>query len=365
MRVEAEKQSVLKRRDAMWKRLAELAGVAPADLAARRAAIQKRVEHIANAVARRHDGSEGEAAAESSETKVNRTLALRVWETVVATLTTPPRREEREPIIVREELDYHTVVDDVPLAVRAEIEAHPHWFPGVRVGSTSRRVYYASNFAPHIIGARLPITDDDLAHRAPTSANPAGTDDPLDYRPGDRMGRTGVEASYDSCLRGLRGLRKLVRNRYGEIIREEMIRSPRPGGNVELTLDATVQRKMEQLLDTILAGKGPSDAKASDEHLPTGGCIVALDVQSGALLVAAGAPRFDFGSSAVPDAPTWKRLGDDPRHPLYHRAIQMALPPGSVFKVLSAVSFSKADESTPTSATTVAAILNGPTGCGV
>ena len=328
---------MLKRRDAMWKRLAELAGVAPADLAARRAAIQKRVEHIANAVARRHDGSEGEAAAESSETKVNRTLALRVWETVVATLTTPPRREEREPIIVREELDYHTVVDDVPLAVRAEIEAHPHWFPGVRVGSTSRRVYYASNFAPHIIGARLPITDDDLAHRVPTSANPAGTDDPLDYRPGDRMGRTGVEASYDSCLRGLRGLRKLVRNRYGEIIREEMIRSPRPGGNVELTLDATVQRKMEQLLDTILAGKGPSDAKASDEHLPTGGCIVALDVQSGALLVAAGAPRFDFGSSAVPDAPTWKRLGDDPRHPLYHRAIQMALPPGSVFKVLSAV----------------------------
>jgi penicillin-binding protein 2 len=336
-RVEAEKQSVLKRRDAMWKRLAELSGVSPADLAARRAAIQKRVEHIADAVTHRHDASEGEMAAESGDAKAGRSLARRVWETVVATLTTPPRREEREPIIVREKHDYHTVVDDVPLAVRAQIEAHPHLFPGIRVGSTSRRVYYASNLAPHIVGARLPVTDDDLAHRAPSSTNPAGTDDPLDYRPGDRMGRTGVEASYDSCLRGLRGLRKLVRNRYGEIIREEMIRSPRPGGNVELTLDATVQRKMEQLLDTILAGKGPTDAKGSDEHLPTGGCIVALDVQSGALLVAAGAPRFDFGSSAVPDTPTWKRLSDDPRHPLYHRAIQMALPPGSVFKVLSAV----------------------------
>ena len=336
-RVEAEKRRVLARRDAMWKRLSDLSGTSPADLAAKRSTIQKRVEHIAQIVARRHDGSDGESTAEAADAKAARPLAQRVWDIVAAALTTPPRREEREPIVVREELDYHTVVDEVPLAVRAEIEAHPRWFPGVRIGGTSRRVYYDSGLAPHVIGARLPVTDSDLAKRVSPPASPFGSDDPLDYRPGDRIGRTGVEASYDSCLRGLRGLRKLVRNRYGEIIREEMIRAPRPGGNVELTLNAAVQRKMEQLLDAILAGKARGASENDEPRLPTGGCVVALDVQSGAVLVAAGAPRFDFGASAIPDAQTWKRLSDDPRHPLFHRAIQMALPPGSVFKVLSAV----------------------------
>lgn len=336
-RVEDEKRRVLARRDAMWKRLSELTGIAPAGLAANRAAIQKRVEHIAETVANRHRGPDCEATPEGTDTNGVRSLAQRFWETVASALTTPPRREEHEPIVVREELDYHTVVNEVPLAVRAEIEAHPRWFPGVRVGGTSRRVYYDSGLAPHVIGARLPVSEDELAQRQAFTANPSGNGDPLDYRPGDRIGRTGVEASYDSCLRGLRGLRKLVRNRYGEIVREELIRSPRPGRNIELTLNPSVQRKMQQLLDASLARKSPAAAQTDDLRTPRGGCVVALDVQSGAVLVAAGAPRFDFGPTAVPDAAMWKQLTDDPRHPLFHRALQMALPPGSIFKVLSAV----------------------------
>ncbi len=335
-RVEAEKQAVLSRRDAMWRRLAEVSGTSPATLAARRATIQKRVERIAQLVIERQNRSDSETTPESSETNSGRPLGDRLWEIVTGALTTPPRREEREPIVVREELDYHTVVDDVPLVVRAEIEAHPRLFPGIRVGSNSRRVYYDSGLAPQIVGARLPVTDEDLSKRRSQSSTVAADDDPLDYRSGDRIGRTGVEASYDSCLRGLRGLRKLTRNRYGEVVGEEIVRAPRAGGNVELTLNAGVQRKMQQLLESIL-DKKTRPAGKDESPQPTGGCVVALDVQSGAVLVAAGAPQFDFGSSAVPDAQTWKRLNDDTRHPLLHRAIQMTLPPGSVFKVLSAV----------------------------
>jgi penicillin-binding protein 2 len=336
-RVAAEKQAVLTRRDAMWRRLAEISGISPANLAARRPTIQKRVERIAQLVIARRDRTDSEATPESADAKSGRPFADRLWEIVSGALTTPPRREEREPIVVREELDYHTVVDDVPLAVRAEIEAHPRLFPGVRVGSTSRRVYYDSGLAPQIVGARLPVTGEELTQRRAQSTSGADAGDPLDYQPGDRIGRTGVEASYDSCLRGLRGLRKLIRNRYGEVVGEEIVRAPRAGANVELTLNAGVQRKMQQLLDGILDGKTQPATEKGESPLPTGGCVVALDVQSGAVLVAAGAPRFDFGSSAIPDAQTWKRLNDDPRHPLLNRAIQMALPPGSVFKVLSAV----------------------------
>lgn len=336
-RVEAEKQAVLARRDAMWQRLADVSGISTANLATRRRTIQKRVERIAQIVADRQNKPDNESTPEMPDPRAARPLAERLWDNIAGALTTPPRREEHEPLVVREELDYHTVVDDAPLAVRAEIEAHPRLFPGVRVGSTSRRVYYDSGLAPQIVGARLPVTDDDLAHRRVPSPSAAGIDDPLDYRPGDRIGRTGVEASYDSCLRGLRGLRKLTRNRYGEVVGEEIVRAPRAGGNIELTLNANVQRKMQQLLDGILEGKTRAAGEKDDSRVPTGGCVVAIDVQSGAVLVAAGAPRFDFGSTAIPDAATWKRLNEDPRHPLLHRAIQMALPPGSVFKVVSAV----------------------------
>ena len=348
--VDAEKRRVLALRDQMWKRLSEITGTQAARVAAKRAAIQSRVKRIADSVAARHADRENQANGTAKNAALRtgagddtapQTRLERIWAAICQALTTPPQREEREPIIVREELDYHPVIDDVPLEVRAAIEAHPRWFPGVRVASSTYRIYHESGFAPHVVGTRGSVSDDDLKQRTAQS----GEADPLDYRPGDRIGRSGVEASYDAYLHGLRGLKKLVRNRYGEIVREEVIRAPRPGGDVELTLDVAAQHKMEQLLDSLLDRKAhPVDdgetvaAKtAAPSLIPAGGSVVAIDVESGAVLVAASAPRFDFGSLGTPDRQTWKRLSEDPRRPLFHRAAQMAVPPGSVFKPISAV----------------------------
>jgi penicillin-binding protein 2 len=332
--VDAEKRRVIALRDAMWARLAKLSGTQPSRLAAERGTIQNRVERIAAIVDDRHAERDRQRATRSDSTDEPKPVGKRLWDVAVEALTTPPHRDEREPIIVREETDYHPMIEDVPLDVRAQIEAHPRWFPGVRVGCTSRRVYRESGWAPHVVGRRLGITDDEVGRRKSESAG----SDPLDYRPGDRIGRTGVEAAYDSHLRGLRGARRLVRNRYGEILRAEVVRAPRAGGNVELTLNADVERKMEQLLDAILSGKQKTDGADADQPLiPQGAAVIAMDVQSGALLVAASAPRFDFGPSGTPDPTIWKTVNDDPRHPLFHRATQMALPPGSVFKAVSAI----------------------------
>ena len=134
-------------------------------------------------------------------------------------------------------------------------------------------------------------------------------------------------------------MRKLVRNRYGEIIREEIVR--RAACRRQYRTDVKRARPAKDRKTP----RRPSGGQKSTARPRTPGrpnahreaCAVALDVQTGAVLVAAGVPRFDFGPSAIPDAATWKRLSSDPRHPLFHRAVQMALPPGSVFKVLSAV----------------------------
>jgi penicillin-binding protein 2 len=343
--VDARRQQVLARRDALWARLAEASGLSPKTLAEKRAAIQQRVERIAARLAERQAERENEVADEAPVSSAGGSLMQRAWNALAAALTTAPRREADEPIIAREALDYHLVIPDVPLEVRAQIEAHPRLFPGVRVGSSSRRVYHDSTFAPHVVGARVPVTASELTRTEVNASGPDGGEstggadarDPLDYQPRDRIGRTGVEAAYDSHLRGLRGLRRITRNRYGEIVREETVRSPRPGGSIELTLNTVVQQKMERLLDAALHRQPDSDPQLAKGQIPTGGAIVALDVQSGAVFVMASAPRFDLGPSGVPDAKTWQQLNGDPLRPLFHRAIQSALPPGSVFKVLSAV----------------------------
>jgi len=346
--VAARKQEVLGRRAALWARLSEVSGLSPKALSEKRAAIQQRVDRVAARLAERQAARENEVSEEPAASDAGGPALRRLWKLVSAALTTPPRREADEPVIAREALDYHPVIEDVSLDVRAEIEGHPRLFPGVRVGCLSRRVYYDSAFAPHIVGARVPVTQAELKGGQPKSEltfepsdladSPpdASPTDPLDYQPGDRIGHGGVEAAYDSHLHGLHGLRKITRNRYGEVVREETIRSPRPGGSVELTLNATVQRTMERLLDAALRAKTTAGAPAV-EQAPTGGAIVAMDVQSGTVFVMASAPRFDLGTTGVPDTATWKRLTVDPSRPLFHRALQSALPPGSVFKVLSAV----------------------------
>ncbi len=346
--VAARKQDVLARRAALWARLSEVSGVSPKAVSAKRVAVQQRVERITARLAERQAARENEVSEEPAAPDAGGPALHRLWKLVSAALTTPPRRDADEPIIAREALDYHPVIEDVSLDVRAEIEGHPRLFPGVRVGCLSRRVYYDSAFAPHVVGARVPVTAGELTSGQPKSelafdhsdqaelAADAFPADPLDYRPGDRIGHSGVEAAYDSHLHGLHGLRKITRNRYGEVVREETIRSPRPGGSVELTLDATVQRTIERLLDAALRAN-PTTGASAEERVPTGGAVVAMDVQSGAVFVMASAPRFDLGATGVPDAATWKRLTEDPSRPLFHRALQSALPPGSVFKVLSAV----------------------------
>jgi penicillin-binding protein 2 len=70
---------------------------------------------------------------------------------------------------------------------------------------------------------------------------------------------------------------------------------------------------------------------------PQGGCIVAIDVRNGRVLAAAAAPRFDANLIVDHDADAWDAAISDPRQPFFPRITQMTIPPGSVFKTLTAV----------------------------
>jgi penicillin-binding protein 2 len=93
------------------------------------------------------------------------------------------------------------------------------------------------------------------------------------------------------------------------------------------------------LLDEQLREEHTDEVNGKPLPLPPGGAIVAIDVRTGAILAAASAPRFDLKLFSGGGAEEWEKTTTDPRKPLFHRAAEMALPPGSVFKVASAVAF--------------------------
>jgi len=330
--IAAERRHILARRDAMWDRLAKLTKTSPAELHRRTEKIQQRVETIITRVQQRRDERSGEAASGTGSTEdATQTLWSRAWRTLVKTLTTPPNRTRRDQVIVQEELSYHPLLEDVPLEVVTEIESSPERYPGLRIRESTTRLYPEKSLAAHLVGVRTPLQDDEAARRR--EQFPDG--DPLGYRAGNRIGRSGVEKSYDRRLHGLTGQRQLTVNRHGEILHSKVLRRPRAGRDIRLTLNIPLQQRLEKILDARVVQS--VDPGARDGSASSGGSVVILDVHTGEVLAAVSSPRFDLNVLLHPDPETWRRVSSDPRRPFFHRAIQMTLPPGSVFKTVTSV----------------------------
>ena len=367
-RVATEIERVKTLHEALWQRIAALADADPADLNRRRARIQKSVERIHRTVAERlqarHDlasgappdspstvaltGASASSGKESGslhpplagQSNAEATWWQRAWDVAARALTTPPQRDADEPLVIQEELDYHPLLEEISLEMAAEIEAHPELYPGLRIAVATRRNYPHGPLASHVIGHRARVDEKEL--KARRERFPQG--DPLDYQTGDWIGKTGIEGYYERHLRGLRGVRKLITNRRGEVLSTEIVRHPRPGRDLELALHPALQQESERLLDAALKGTIstssadiPATTEPSVEPVPLGGCIVVLDVQSGEVAAAASAPRFDLSLFTHHDKTAWETTLADKRQPFFPRFSRMTLPPGSVFKTLTAV----------------------------
>ncbi len=278
-RVAVEVQRLLAERDEMAQRLAQLAGISSDRWRVRAAQIQTRVERIAQSVSDR----------------LGR-------ETTVA-----------------EQLDYHVMADDVGMSAAVQIEGNPERFPGTKIVPRTRRVYPAGALAAHVIGYLGRVGRDDLA-----------ADAALDLD--DLVGRAGVEAYYNHLLHGRRGTLVERTDHGGRVLSAHRELEPGVGEDLVLTLDPSLQRAAEELLDAALRRRAVEHPHAR----PGGGAVVLMNARTGALLVAASAPRFApdafFGA---PDHAVHRML-DDPAGPLVDRVCRMTLAPGSVFKVVTA-----------------------------
>ena len=139
------------------------------------------------------------------------------------------------------------------------------------------------------------------------------------YRPGDLVGKTGLERQYNDILMGTDGLRRVIVNSVGKEMGRLEQKEAIPGKLIQLTIDSDLQVVAEQAL----AGKK--------------GSVVALDPRTGEVLAMVSHPAPDPNLFAVRvPREEWKRLNEDPDRPLLNRTIQAQLAPGSVFKIIMA-----------------------------
>ncbi len=340
---------VRERHDQLWISLSDTLQISPDELDRNRVQVQSRVERIWHLVeAKRSQQNEEKQPLASPVSTTGAGFWHRFWHE----LTTPPPRNLRDPLIISEQESDHVIWEGIDSEAAAEIEAHPERYPGARVVVRSRRVYPEKTLAAHLIGSRTRrLPEDETDSSSAQWVNAAESSDLA-------IGRSGLERSYDEHLRGRPGLRKIVRNHRREVISTEIVREPETGRDLVLTFSASLQRRTEDLLNRLLEhtpsaevpGQIDDESNRSQPAAmvgPRGACLVALDVHTGAVIAAAAAPSFDLNLLVETDEPQWQALLSDPRRPLFPRVTQMALPPGSTFKTLSAIAMVENGELDP------------------
>jgi penicillin-binding protein 2 len=151
------------------------------------------------------------------------------------------------------------------------------------------------------------------------------------YRANEQIGRTGLEATFESDLHGDPGRQTIEVDVNGRKVRTVGEPDPaQPGHNLVLTLDLELQRTASVALQEIL-DRSQGFTKA------TQGAVVALDPRNGAVLAMVSLPSFDnnlFAKGITPEA--WDTLKQDPDLPMFDQAIGGQYPPGSTFKIVVA-----------------------------
>jgi penicillin-binding protein 2 len=195
---------------------------------------------------------------------------------------------------------------DITPDEQAFIEAHRNELPELEMLEEQRRLYPKDGFAAHMIGYVGEISEDDLNKEKYAF-----------YQPGDVVGKSGVEATYDSLLRGVDGSRDVIVNSHGKEIGHLGQTLAQPGKDIKLTIDLDVQMAAERAME----GKV--------------GAVVAMDPHTGEILALVSRPTFDPNQFAVRLTKSyWNEILNNPDHPLLNKAVQAQLAPGSTFKII-------------------------------
>ncbi|SFJ91451.1 penicillin-binding protein 2 [Celeribacter neptunius] len=202
------------------------------------------------------------------------------------------------------------------------VSANGPALPGVTPEVGLSRYYPLHNDFAHLVGYVGPVSSYDISKME--------TVDPLYKIPKFQLGKFGVEAKLEDTLKGKAGLRRVEQNAYGRIIRELDRQEGQPGANIQLTVD----HKVQNFIQARLGGESAS--------------AVVIDVETGDIIAAGSTPAFDpnlfvRGISSK----DYSALLENDHRPLPAKSVQGSYPPGSTFKMVSALAALEAGEVAP------------------
>ena len=205
-----------------------------------------------------------------------------------------------------------TVADRVSWDALSAVAVNAPTLPGVTPEVGLSRVYPLGADMAHVVGYVGPVSDADLERLQDP--------DPLLEIPRFQIGKLGVESRLESLLRGTAGTKRIEVNARGRVIRELDRQEGEPGVDLQLTVDHMLQ-------NFTLARLGDESAAA-----------VVIDVETGDLHAASSAPSYDpnlfVRGISVAD---YRTLTEDDHRPLADKTVQGAYPPGSTFKMVTAL----------------------------
>ena len=190
----------------------------------------------------------------------------------------------------------------------AKLRFEEHNFPGFyTIKRTVRQ--YPQKIGGNLLGSLGEVNDNDIKRGGG------------EYKMGDYIGRSGLERAYEKYLRGKDGVKILERDAHGAIKASYMDglfdTLPTPGKKITSTIDVRLQAFAEELMRGTI------------------GVVVAIEPSSGEILVMASSPTFDPDEMVGSDrGNNYMRMLNDPKKPMFNRAVQAKYPPGSTFKLV-------------------------------
>ncbi len=220
-----------------------------------------------------------------------------------------------------------TVLEEVDEVKAVHIGERQDEYPGVVTLDVTTREYPYGSLAAHVLGYVGEINDTELAA------------DPETYRPGDHVGKSGVEQAYEADLRGTPGRTVYEVGADGVPLRVKERTAPVPGDDVVLSIDLKVQQVAEQSLEaTLIERRSTATDDKTGLHKADAGSVVVLDDTTGEVIAMASWPTYDPGEfvDGISQA-RYEELTDEGNGaPLTNRATSGGYAPGSTWKLVTA-----------------------------
>ena len=205
------------------------------------------------------------------------------------------------------------IADDPTNSVVFDISTRRADLPGVQIETVSKRRYQHSEQLAHVVGYIHWITEAEYEALADER-----------YLYSDKIGQTGLEASYESVLRGVPGRRQVEVDAVGRELGVLSAEEPLPGDSLVVSIDLELQSAVQEILERHRRASYYAAA-------------VVLNVDTGEVLSLVSIPTYDLNSFQDGLTPEqWAAMNDPDRQPLRNHAIADAYPPGSTFKVITA-----------------------------